>query len=171
MTDGPKKKKNYGWLYYFIFLFVASVGVMAFMIWFNLSIQMTPEQLDAAMKTWEEKGPKSYDMIYTKRLNEEERAVRFAVKVRDRKVIEVLMDGKPLEKSADQAGDPRIYHSMTALYRDIETFQRHDAKPGAPKVYVTLKSREENGQLIEYIRRVMGSRQRVQIVVDKFEAK
>jgi hypothetical protein len=166
MSDG---RNNYGWVAYFAFLIVASLGVMIFMIWYNQSLQLTPEQLQEARTLWEEKGPKNYDMIYTKRINEDP-PIKFAVKVRGGRVQEVLMNGKPLEADEDRRDDPRIFHSMTGLLRDMERFMDIDQKPKAPKVYVTLKSDEQTGRVIEYIRRVMGTRQRVQITVEKFTA-
>ena len=42
-TTPPPKKNNYIWLYYFAFLIIASIGVAAFMIWWNLSQQLTPK--------------------------------------------------------------------------------------------------------------------------------
>jgi hypothetical protein len=156
-------KKNHAWIYFFAFVFIASVGVMLFMIWFNLSIQLTPEQLEAARTLWKEKGPKSYDMVYTKRLNDDVKVGTFQVKVRAREVKEVLMNGKPLVKENDEDSDPRIYHSMDRLFSDIERFMVLDKKPGAPKVYVTAIFDPDTGALRRYIRRVMGTTLRIEM--------
>jgi Family of unknown function (DUF6174) len=156
------KKKNHAWIGFFAFLIVASVGVTAFMIWYNLSIQLKPEQLEAARKLWQETGPKSYNLVYTERHNEE-KTNTFAVKVRDGKVDEVLMNGRPLEKTEEQKDDPRIYHSMDAQFRMIENFMKLDQKPDAPRVYVTAIFDEKNGAVLRYIRRVMGTTKRVEM--------
>ena len=163
------RKQNYGWVWYFAFLIVASVGVMFFMIWFNLSIQLTPEQFETAKTRWQEADIKNYNMIYTERHSNEgaEKSTVFAVKVRGGKVQEVLMNGKPLVKNEEQTDDPRIFHSMDSLYRNIERFLEMDGRPKAPRVYATLKSDEKNGRVIEYIRRVMGTKHRVQITVER----
>ena len=55
------------------------------------------EKLDAAEKLWDEKGPKSYKMIYTKNVHGEKSAT-FAVTVHDKKVTDVMMDGVPLKQ-------------------------------------------------------------------------
>ena len=150
---------------FFAFLIVASVGVAAFMIWFNLSIQLTPEQLDEARNLWKEKGSKDYDLVYTKRLNEDTRVETYKVKVRAGKVEEVLQNGKPLEQNKEegQEQDPRIFHSMDQILRDIERFMDLDRKPGAPKVYVTAIFDDKNGTLRRYIRRVMGTTLRIEM--------
>jgi Family of unknown function (DUF6174) len=159
----PPPKPNHAWIYYFAFLLVASIGAAGVMIWFNLSIQLTPEQLEAAEKLWREKGPKSYDMIYTKRLNEESKVDKFDVKVRAGKVQEVLMNGRALTKDKEEDQDPRIHHSMERLFHDVERFQELDKKPGAKKVYVTAIFDDENGALRRYIRRVMGTTLRIEM--------
>ncbi len=164
-------QKNYIWIYYFAFLVIASVGVTVFMIRFNLSIQLKPEELEAAHKLWEQKGPRSYNMVYTEQINAEERKTVFAVKVRAGKVVEVLMNGKPLEptKEDGQVHDPRPYHTMDGKFRDIERFMDLDQKKDAPKVYVTADFDANDGHVERYIRNVMGTTQRVELNV-KLEA-
>jgi hypothetical protein len=176
MTDAtnavptPRKRNKYGWIYYFVFLIVASVGAMLFMIDYNLRLQLKPEQLALARALWEEKGPKNYDMIYTKTINED-KPIKFAVKVRGGRVQEVLMNGKPLEADEDRKDDMRIYHSIGAMYHDFDRSMQRDQEPKAQKVYVSLKYDDQTGRVIEYIRREMKTRKRVQITVDKFDVR
>jgi hypothetical protein len=161
----PPPKKNHAWIYYFAFLLVASVGVAGFMIWYNLSIQLTTEQLESAAQLWREKGPTDYNMVYTKRLNDDAKIATFNVEVRAGKVTKVLMNGRPLEKDNPEDSDPRIHHSMDRLFHDIERFMDIDRKPGAPKVYVTAIFDDKNGGLRRYIRRVMGTTLRIEMHV------
>jgi hypothetical protein len=140
------------------------------MIDYNLRLQLKPEQLAEARAVWEERGPKNYDMIYTKKINED-KPIKFAVKVRNGKVQEVLMNGKPLEADEDRQDDMRIYHSIGAMYHDFGVTMRRDQEPKAPPVYVSLKYDDQTGRVIEYIHRVMRTRQRVQITVEKFDAR
>ena len=72
-TPAPPKPKNNAWIWFFAFLLVASVGVVAFMIWFNNSIQLTPEKLAENLQRWKEKGPRDYKLTYTKRINNDPR--------------------------------------------------------------------------------------------------
>ncbi len=164
----PPPRHKYGWIVFFVLVLTASVGVMVFMIWFNLSIQLKPEQFETAWKLWKEKAPADYDMVYTEKTNPDDKTTIFAVKVRSGKVQEVLMNGRPLEKTAEQRDDPRIFRSMDAQFRAIQTFMDIDARPGATKVYVTAIFDAETGGVRRYIRRVMGSQQRVEIVVKEF---
>lgn len=154
----PKpKKKNQAWIWYFAFLLIASVGVVWFMIWFNWSIQLTPVQLEEARKRWSDKGPNDYKLVYTKQLNDDPKKHRFVVTVRAGKVEEVLMNGQPLER------EQRAYHSMDRIFHDIERFMNLDAKPNQPQVYVTAIFDDQTGAVRRYVRRVMGSTQRVEM--------
>jgi hypothetical protein len=161
-TPPPPKKNNYAWIGYFAFLIIASVGVAAFMIWFNLQQQLTREKLEAAEKLWNEKGPKSYRLVYTKQI-QGEKLVTFAVTVRDKQVTQVLMNGEALKKNAEQTDDPKIYHSMEAQFLAIRRFMDLDEKPGAAKVYVVANFDPQTGAVQRYIRRVMGSNERVEL--------
>jgi hypothetical protein len=161
----PIKKDNYGWLVFFIFLVVASALAAGIMIGFNRMIQLTPEMLETAMQRWKQKGPRNYRMVYTKQLNEEQRVTKFVVTVRAGKVEEVLMNGKPLEPDPETHHDPRIYHSMNQLFNDIDRFMNIDARPNQPKVFVTADFDEQTGALRRYVRRVMGTTQRIELRV------
>jgi hypothetical protein len=162
-TTPEPPASNYTWIFFFVFLVVASVGVTVLMIWFNLSIQLKREELDAARKLWEQKGPRNYEMVYTKQINNDDRKTLFAVKVRNGKVEDVLMNGKELEREKER--DPRQYHSMDAIFRDIERFMDIDQKKDAPKVYVIANFDPDTGAVLRYIRRVMGSTERVELNV------
>jgi hypothetical protein len=163
----PPPPPNRAWIGFFAFLLIASIGVTVFMIWFNQSIQLTPDELTAARKLWEEKGPKSYNMVYTEQINDDDKKSIFFVKVRNQKVEEVLMNGKPLEptKEDGQVHDPRIYHSMDAKFRDVERLMDIDQRKGAPKVYVIANFDPATGAILRYIRRVMGTTQRIELNV------
>jgi hypothetical protein len=158
-------KRNYGWLYFFIFVTVASVSVMIFMIWFNLRIQLKPEQLDEAHERWKANGPKNYDMVCKKRLNDNGKEDKFEVEVRGGLVKRVRMNGSELEKETGAETDPRIYHSMDQVYRDITRFMDLDTKPGATRVYVIANFDPDTGAVRHYVRRVMGTRQRIEMTI------
>jgi hypothetical protein len=182
-TPAPPPKKNHLWIYFFAFLLIASVGVTVFMIRFNQSIQLKPEDIDANRKLWEARGPKNYNLFYTEQVNDDDRKTVFAVKVRASKVTEVLMNGKPLAPTTEDGieHDPRPYHSMEAIFRNIERFMdidqgkepepKKDSEPKkgldqkkeAPRVYCIANFDPETGAVLRYIRRVMGTRQRVEL--------
>src|SRR5438874_161516 len=95
----PTPRNDYAWIYFFVFIIVASVGVTWFMIWFNLSLQLDKDKLDEARSLWQRKGPKNYNMIYQKRINDDSKIMTYGVKVRNGKVEEVKENGKLLEKN------------------------------------------------------------------------
>jgi hypothetical protein len=161
----PPARKNWGWMGYFAFLLIASVGVAGFMIWFNLSIQLKPEEVEAAQTLWKEKGPKSYDLIYRKRLGISGQEDIFAVKVRDRKVESVRMNGEPLERNKEQKpdDDPRIYYSMDAIFHDIIVFMERDQRTKDAKVYVIGNFDAKNGAVQRFIRYDMKTKDRVEL--------
>jgi hypothetical protein len=151
---------KYAWILYFAFLIVASVGVTIFMIMFNLWIQLTPEQVEAAKKVWKEKGPAEYKLIYTTRIDDSDKTTMYAVTVKAGKVTDVKKNGKDFE---EQAAWPE--HSMEALLGMMAANLAEDAKPDKPRVYTIGRFDDKTGALLYYVRRVMGSRERIEIEV------
>jgi hypothetical protein len=161
-----RTETNYAWLWFFGFIVVASVGVAWFMIEFNRRLQLRPEQLAEAQALWKERGPSDYRMTYTKRIGDRDHMDTFVVTVRNRRAVEVLMNGEPLRNEETNEpfppGDDRLqYHTMDRLMRDIERFLELDAKAGKKNYNVALFN-DETGALQRYVRRVMGTRERVE---------
>jgi hypothetical protein len=151
-----EKKPSRAWIWYFAFVFVASVGVAGTMIAFNLSRQLTPEQLEAQWRKWKDNGPADYRLTYTKRLNDSPQADRFLVTVRGGKVRDVQMNG------AELAPEQWPYHSMDRLFRDIERFQELDAKDKR-KVYMMAIFDDQTGAIRKFVRSVTSTRQSIDI--------
>ena len=151
------RKKSYAWAWFLLALAVASVALAAFMVWYNLRLQLKPEHLDAAMARWKAHGPRDYQLTYTVAVNEQSSTDQFVVKVRGGRVQEVLQNGRPLDP-------PQLpYHSMDRLFAYVEKFQDLDRKPGQPKTYTVAVFDDTTGALKYYVRRVMGTRQRVEL--------
>ena len=161
MTTAPKK--NRGWIWYFVVLFVMAIVATTVLVVFNLRQQLTPEQLEAARQMWKEKGPRDYSMTYTIRKNAEPDADQYEVKVRGGRTVESRFNGQP--ESPERFG----YRTMDALFNDIERFMKHDSEKGSPKVYVrAIFDVQKTGGIRWYVRRVMGGRQRQEITVERF---
>jgi hypothetical protein len=162
----PRKRSN-AWIWFFTFVFVASVVLAGFMIWFNMRLQLKPEQLEAAMQRWKEHGPRDYRLVVTKQVNENE-PDHFDITVRDRRVIDVRLNGQRLRNEANEPyppGHERLqWYTMHHLLREIEVLLDQDAKAGK-KNYNVAHFDDQTGALRKYIRRVMGSRQRVEETV------
>jgi hypothetical protein len=163
MANVPRAPKNHAWLWIFLFLIVASIAVAAVMIWYNLRLQLKPEQLEAARALWKERGPRDYRMVYTTQLRDESHKDRFVVEVRAGRVQSVIMNQTLFLNTREMA-----YHSMERLYSEIAQSLEKDAKEGR-KVYTRANFDGATGALQDYVRRVMGSRERVQIQVIELE--
>jgi hypothetical protein len=167
MTHTPPVAKpassNLGWLWYFAILFVLAILATGILIAYNLKQQLKPEQFAAAKKHWQEHGPASYHLIYSVRVDQNDKADIYDIKVVDRKVVKALVNG--LEQPSE-----RFYHyGMEALYRYIQGFVDIDTKKDAPRTFLRATFDDRNGAVTSFTRRVMGSKQRVALIMEKFE--
>jgi hypothetical protein len=155
-------KKTRRWIWYFALLFALAFLATVVLIVYNLRQQLKPEQLVAARALWKESGPANYTMSYTTRVNEEA-PDHYWAKVRVGKVVDAQYNGQ------SEPPERRAYRSMEGLFDFIEKFMQIDNEPGNPKTYVrAIFDDQKTGGVRWYVRRVMGSRQRVEITVDKF---
>jgi hypothetical protein len=160
-VDAPAQRpKNRLWVWYFAALGVLTVAAVVTLIVYNLWQQLTPEKLAAAAALWKAKGPRDYDLTY--RQSAGNSVDTYSVRVRGGRVESAERNGVPLEERQWK------YHSMAALFGDIERFQELDAAPGRPRTYTVATFDKDDGHLLRYVRRVMGTRERAQIVVTAF---
>ena len=156
MTTAPPRK-NRLWVWFFVFVVTASALVAGFMIWFNLRQQLKPEQLEAAWERWKQQGPRDYVLTYRKELGQAESVDHFVVTVRGGKVESVLMN-EVVRLDPEQLP----YHSMDRVFRDIERFLELDAKEKRT-TFTTAIFDVEHGAVRRYIRRVPGTKERLQL--------
>jgi hypothetical protein len=151
------------WIWVLVVLFVLPVVGIVVLIVFNLSQQLRPEELSAARKLWDQKKPADYDLLYTVRRADDPNPITYEVHVRKGRVESALMNKKI------KLGDDTFRHAddMTALLNHIESFLRQDTKDKR-KVFVIATFDEEDGHLLKYVRRVAGTRERVEIEVQQF---
>jgi hypothetical protein len=156
-------QQSYSWVWYFVVLGVLTVAACTILVWYNLRQQLKKEDLQAARAQWQQNRPSDYDLTYTKRGSA---SGTFFVKVRNGKVVDVTLDGREITQN-DKPLDPSRYprYDMTALMDDIETFLEEDAEPGRPKIYSVATFDPTDGHLIRYVRRVMGTSERIEINV------
>ena len=161
------RRKNSTWIWFFAFLAIASVGVAGFMIWFNRQLQLTPERLEAMMEQWRTHGPRDYRLRITKRISDEG-PDQYEVTVLDRRVIDVRLNGQRLRDESNEPyppGHERLqYYTMHHMLREIEVFLDRDKKAGRVNFNVADFD-EETGALRRYVRRVMGTTQRIEETV------
>jgi hypothetical protein len=148
-------KRNRGWIWFFLVLALLSATGIIILRMAVLSRQIQPEQLAAARAKWDAKGPRNYDLDYTKKGASEGTVF---VKVRHGEVVSAEPDERPLEEK-------RAYYGMPALFDYIERFLEIDAQPGAPRSFATARFDDEDGHLIHYLRRAGGTREELELIV------
>ena len=161
----PPPKKNHRWIWFFVVVLVLAVAATVLLIVFNLQQQLKPEQLAAARALWKEKGPRDYTLSYVEyslRDNDNNEA-HYQVKVRGGRVVESIYNGKP------ELPALLPYRSMDALFDTIENYMKMDSAPNQPRVFVrAIFDDLKTGGLRLYIRRIMGERKRVEILINQF---
>jgi hypothetical protein len=156
-------KGDSGWVWYFVAVGVLAVLAVVVLAVYNLRLQLKPEQLEAARKLWEQKGPHDYRLKYTTKRGDETDEDVYVVVVRGGVTVSVLRNGRELEKRL------RLSYGMSALLDDIEDFLKRDSQKGRPRTYTRALFDPGDGHLVHYVRRVMGSRERVEISVQSLE--
>jgi hypothetical protein len=93
MVTPPRHRR---WVWFFLALALLGATAVSIELWYNLSQQLTPAQIDRAAALWDEKGPSDYDFEYT--FSRQSRTGdRYHASVRDGEVVSVTRDDQPLE--------------------------------------------------------------------------
>ncbi len=151
-------RKNRSWIWFFVVVGLLAAIAVTVLIVYNLGQQLRPEQLEAAMQLWAEKGPKSYNLSYSIKRNHDPPETYHA-EIRKSRVSSASRNGTPLE--------PRLwpYQDMRALFWDVQRFLEEDAKPGKPRAFARAVFSAQDGGLQYYVRSVSGTRERIEIKV------
>jgi hypothetical protein len=159
----PAPRRSRGWIPFYLVVLGLAVGAGVILVVYNLKQQLKPEDLQAAWDLWKKKGPKDYVLIYTVKKGEDQDEERFQVRVVRGKTVSV-------ERTAGQHTEPleqrlNIYYGMDELFAWVTDYMRQDAEPAKPRVYIRAVFDPKDSHLAWYVRRVMGSRERVEITV------
>ena len=155
-------QRNRRWIWFFVVLVALTILATTVMIVYNLQQQLKPEQLAAAHQLWKEKGPADYTLAFTKKIDERPDVEQFLIKVKGGRVVEGFMNGRPFDKMH--------HYSMDKLFDQVIRFQELSEEKGQPRVFCRAIFAPDTGAILWYVRRVMGSRDRVEITVEKLEA-
>jgi hypothetical protein len=102
------------WAWFFIVLGVLSAIAATIEIWFNLSQQLTPDQVQTAQQLWREHAPEDYDLDYLLSWRERE-PILYQATVRNREVTAVTVAGGELEPVLFPLHDlPPLFDAVTA---------------------------------------------------------
>lgn len=159
---------NRNWIWFFAvlaFLALAAIGISTA---YNLRQQLRPDTLAQMRALWKEKGPRNYVMEYTKTIQEPE---TFVVKVRHGRTVSVLVYPGEKAEGKGRPLEPRLYsyYGMDSLFDDMERYLEIDAAPGAPRAFNRAFFDPADGHLLDYVRYVSSTGQRVEIEVKRLD--
>ena len=146
------------WIWYFVVLALMSATAIIVPIVYNVSIQLTPEQLAAARQRWKVNGLTSYDLQFQEKITEHGEASdsEWYVKVRDGKVTAVRCDGEKLPA----AQYPNL--TVDGQFAVIEKNLQMDIAERGRRNYATATFDPNDGHPTHYVRRVRGSGDRLE---------
>jgi hypothetical protein len=148
---------------------LAVLGTAAILInlAYNMLQQLKPEQLAAARVLWEEKAPADYDLDYV--VKDEDATggtepLRLAVEkisvhVRSGEVQSVSRNGTVIP------ADEWAKYGVGSLFDLIQGHLEKDGQPGQPRTFAHALFDKSDGHPIHYVRRVMGTRRRLEIII------
>jgi hypothetical protein len=156
-------RRNRNWIWFFAAVAVLAVVAILLLRYASIrfgQVRLTPERLEEARKLWEEKGPISYELVYTKRLGRND-PEKYVVRVRNGVPESVTRNDKPMEK--------RLYedYTMTALFRDLWGFLKEDEKPGAARTTTWARFDDEDGHVQSYGRLASSNQADVEVQVEE----
>jgi len=176
-VSSPTRPNPNLWKWFFGIVILLTVGATAGLWLFNQWIQLTPEELAAQRANWEKNKPADYFLTYLLvendsdaglvykvhvRGGEVKQAREFAVRVRERREVD-----PPEEEGRILDSDEAKRHTMDALYELAASIVADD-RANERRVYCRARFLPENGAILEFVRRRMGSRERTQISVLAF---
>jgi hypothetical protein len=152
-------RTNRRWVWFFAVLAVLAVAAVVGNWYYNLSQQLTPEQLQAAEELWKKNGPRDYDLRVVRDVSGanssgEPTHEELLTKVRGGRVVMVTLNGRPLES--------RLFpdYDVEGWFDNVERFLEIDHKPGALRTFTRARFAPTDGHILEYVRRVSGTRER-----------
>lgn len=164
MVSNQRRTLNWVWFFAVLgFLGVAAVGINAV---YNMRQQLSAEALEQARRLWEKNGPHDYDLEYVKTLGTGTETL--VVKVRNGKTVAV--DGNVFMDEGRNKEQFYSRYGMDALFDDIDSFLKQDARPGSPRAFNVAQFDPDDGHLLYYRRSVSATRQQVQIQVKRLQA-
>jgi hypothetical protein len=172
-SSAARKRRNRGWIWFFVILAVLTITATAILWLYNLNQQLKPEQLAAARKLWQEKGPRDYTLTLTK---EGSAQGTYLVSVRHGVVASVLEQRVVKEggkvKTAGIPLEARLfsYYDMDALFDDLQRFLEIKADPRKGRVFLRAHFDPDDGHIQEYVFSNSTDRQRVRVVVELHRA-
>jgi hypothetical protein len=172
-----RRERNRGWIWFFVVLSVLGAAAVVIPIVYNLSLQLTPEQVAQARERWRTAGLADYILDYqqkhTRGAVTEETVYR--VLVNGRRVTGVICDGELTLLSGDAPAlvlgpwpallpGPCGARDVDGMFDHMEGQLREDRSlPRRPYATATFDSRD--GHPTRYVRRIGGGAERLEWTV------
>jgi hypothetical protein len=168
---------NRDWIWFFVVLAALGAAAVFIPLVYNLSLQLTPEQVEQARARWRAVGPTDYDLDYQERHTHagtmDETVYR--VLVRDRRVTAVFCDGQlTLLAGAAPAialgpwpralPGPCGARDIDGMFDHIESQLRQDLSL-SHRPYATADFDKNDGHPRRYVRRIRGGAERLEWTV------
>jgi hypothetical protein len=161
------------WLLFFAVLALLGTAATVIPIVYNLSLQLRPEQLAAARERWRRQAPADYQVKLLEHTTHEGRETEdeYVLEVRDGRVRMLGSNGELLYVDLAAAvllgpgvaalppEDLRRY-GVEALFDQMEEALRENAAVG--RNYLTAQFDPADGHPLRYVRRIRGTKERVE---------
>jgi hypothetical protein len=152
------------WRWFFLLLAVLAILAMGINYTYNQGQQLQRPQLEAARQRWQANPPRDYDLRVIRRYQGagSDRPTQSDIRltIRDGKIVNGTLDDQPLEARLHAEYD------VPGLFDAIDDFLSRDRRSGQPPTFLRAVFDKKDGHLLEFVRRVSGTRERQQIVVE-----
>ena len=155
------------WAWYFAVLLVLGVVAVIVPLVYNLMAQLTPEKLEAARTLWKENGPADYELLYQERIGAGP-VETFRVEVRGGKVSVWWRKGGKEKNLEELTPSQRQAYTVPGLFERMEHFLEED-RAASRRNYVTAAFDAKDGHPLRYVRRVSGTQERLEWVVEMLQ--
>ncbi len=145
------------WVLVFAALALLGAAAVVVPVVYNLSIQLTPEQVRAARERWQANGPADYDLLFQERVGQGPVDI-YRVEVRGGRVLRVAAvgtDGTALPLGEVSAEESQAY-AVPALLGQIERDLEEDLRDGKRRNFATASFDRTFGHPTRYVRRARG---------------
>jgi hypothetical protein len=147
-------RRSRAWIWFFVALALLAAAAVAIPLWFNLSQQLTADELERHEALWQEKRPADYDVEYILKGAAPE---HFVVRVRQHRVQSVTSDGRPLAPGSYPFSD------MDSLFRYVADFLKQDSQPDRRRTFASAGFSPEDGHITHYVHSVWTTRDRIEV--------
>jgi len=162
------RRRSRRWIWFFALLVLLGLCAMIIPWAYNLAQQLHPEQLAAARALWNQTKPPDYDLEYAVKEDDNPDAdpsagpqtQSISMRIRNGRVESALRNN--VEISPEEMKN----YGVEALFDLIQRNLDLDGQRGQPRTYAHARFDKTDGHPIHYVRRVLGSRQRMEIIVE-----